>query len=115
MTTGTLKVSLRRHGPFVPFVTAGLGGVFSHGRAPSVTLKGSYSAGFVFQGQGGILVRFDESDSVTVRLVQPNRALVGVVGGGFTHELSHVTASASTSGCTSGQTWSTPRSAPVRP
>ena len=87
VTTGTLKVALWRSAPFVPYITAGLGGVFNHGRAPSATLKGSYSAGFVFQGQGGILVRFDESDSVTLRLVQPNRALVGVVGGGFTHDL----------------------------
>ena len=88
VTTGTLKVTLRRSGPLVPYVTGGLGGAFSRGRAPSVTLKGSYAAGFVFQGQGGILVRFDEADSVTVRLVQPERALVGVVGGGFTHDLS---------------------------
>jgi hypothetical protein len=88
VTTGTLKVTLRRSGPLVPYITGGMGGAFSRGRAPNATLKGSYSAGFVFQGQGGILVRFDESDSVSVRLVQPERALVGVVGGGFTHDLS---------------------------
>jgi hypothetical protein len=88
VTTGTLKVTLRNSGPLVPYITGGMGGAFSRGRAPSATLKGNYSAGFVFQGQGGILVRFDEADTVTVRLVQPERALVGVVGGGFTHDLS---------------------------
>jgi hypothetical protein len=33
-------------------------------------------------------VTFDAADTVTARFVRPDRALVGVVGGGFTHDLS---------------------------
>ena len=92
VATGALTVKLRRGGALVPYVTGGLGGVFNHGRVPSVTLKGNYSMGFVFNQAGqvpaGTLVTCNEADTVTVRFVRPDRALVGVVGGGFTYDLS---------------------------
>jgi hypothetical protein len=59
---------------------------------PSVTLKGNYSMGFIFNLAGqvppGTLVSWNEADTVTVRLVRPDHALIGVMGGGFTYDLS---------------------------
>ena len=34
------------------------------------------------------VVSFNEADTVTVRFVRPDRSLVGLVGGGFTYDLS---------------------------
>jgi hypothetical protein len=63
-------------------VTGGLGGAFNRGSGPSVTLRGNYS--FLWTaGQP-----FNESDTVTVRWVAPDLALVGLMGGGFTYDLS---------------------------
>lgn len=91
VATGALTMKLRRNGALVPYVTGGLGGVFNHGRAPSVTLKGNYSwtrIGAGGQVPVGTLLSFNEADTVTVRFVRPDRALVGVVGGGFTYDVS---------------------------
>jgi len=92
VATGALTVKLRRGGALVPYVTGGMGGVFNHGRVPSVTLKGNYSMGFVFNLGGqvppGTLVSWNEADNVTVRFVRPDRVVVGVVGGGFAYDLS---------------------------
>jgi hypothetical protein len=93
MTTGALTVKLRRGGALVPYVTGGLGGVFNHGRVPSATLSGNYAMGFAgaqLAGQvpPGTVVTYNEADTVTVRFVRPDRALVGLVGGGFAYDLS---------------------------
>ena len=92
VATGAVRMDLRRNGSLIPYVTGGLGGVFNHGRAPTVTLNGNYSMGFVFNLGGqvppGALVSYNEVDAVTVRFVRPERALVGVVGGGFRYDLS---------------------------
>jgi len=82
VATGALNVKLRRGGALVPYVTGGLGAVFNTGSTPSATLRGSYS----FLWIAGEPV--NESDTVTVRWVRPDRALVGLVGGGFTYDLS---------------------------
>ena len=82
VATGALSVKLRRGGALVPYVTGGLGGVFNRGSTPSVTLRGNYS--FLWTaGQP-----FNEGDTVTVRWVRPDHALVGLIGGGFTYDLS---------------------------
>jgi hypothetical protein len=93
MATGALRVKLRSTGALVPYVTGGLGGVFNYGRAPSATLKGTYSMGFSgaqLEGQvpPGTVVTYNEADTVTVRFVRPEGALVGLVGGGFEYDLS---------------------------
>jgi hypothetical protein len=75
-------VKLRRGGALVPYVTGGLGGVFNTGSTPSVTLTGNYSFLWI-AGEP-----FNESDTVTLRWVRPDRALVGLAGGGFTYDLS---------------------------
>lgn len=84
MTTGALTLKLRAGGVWIPYVTGGLGGVFNHGRPPSVTLTGNYSMSPAFNPSA----RFNETDTVTVRFVRPDRALAGVMGGGFTLDLS---------------------------
>lgn len=84
VATGALTVKLRRGGALVPYMTGGLGGMFNQGRVPSVTLKGNYSMSPSFNPSAS----FNEADTVTVRFVRPNRAVVGVVGGGFTYDLS---------------------------
>ena len=84
VTTGALVLKLRAGGVLVPYVTGGLGGVFTHGRSPSVTLTGNYSMSPAFNPSA----RFNETDSATVRFVRPDRALAGVMGGGFTLDLS---------------------------
>jgi hypothetical protein len=66
----------------VPFVTGGLGGVFNRGSDSRVTLRGNYSTLYL-----GEPFTISESDTVTVRWVRPDRALVGLVGGGFTYDL----------------------------
>jgi hypothetical protein len=82
VATGALIVKLRRGGALVPYVTGGLGSVFNRGSGPSVTLRGSYS--FLWTaGQP-----FNEGDTVTVRWVRPDHALAGLMGGGFTYDLS---------------------------
>ena len=82
VATGALNVKLRRGGALVPYVTGGLGAVFNGGSTPSATLRGNYS----FLWTAGEPV--NESDTVTVRWVRPDIALVGLVGGGFTYDLS---------------------------
>jgi len=84
VATGALTARLRRRGALVPYVTGGLGGVFNAGSDPSVTLRGNYSALYIL----GEPFNFNGSDTVTVRWVRPDRALVGLVGGGFTYDLS---------------------------
>jgi hypothetical protein len=84
VATGALTVKLRRGGALVPFVTGGLGGVFNRGSDPIVTLHGNYSSLYVL----GEPFTIDQSDTVTVRWVRPDRALVSLVGGGFTFDLS---------------------------
>ena len=89
LATGTVNVRLRRSGALVPYATGGLGAVFYHGRMPSVTLKGKDSMSRI--GQGGVVpvgtvVSFTEADTVTVRFIRPERAIVGVGGGGFTFD-----------------------------
>jgi hypothetical protein len=88
VSSGTLTLRLRRSGWLIPYVSGGLGGAFNHGRRPSATLKGALSFDFIFAALGGTQVSFNESDTVTVRVAQPDRALVGVIGGGFTHDVS---------------------------
>jgi len=93
MATGALRVKLRSSGDLVPHITGGLGGVFNHGQAPSATLRGTYSMGFSgaqLEGQvpPGTVVTYNEADTVTVRFVRPDGALVGLVGGGFDYTLS---------------------------
>jgi hypothetical protein len=82
VATGALTVKLRRGGAFVPYLTGGMGGVFTHGPAPSVTLRGSYS--FIWSAGEP----FGERDTVSVRWVRPGRALAGLAGGGLTYDLS---------------------------
>ena len=89
--TGALTVRLRRAGPLVPYATGGLGGSFTHGKAPSVALKGSYSMDRISQGlqaPAGTVLSYNETDTVSVRFTRPNSAIVGVIGGGFTYEVS---------------------------
>ena len=91
VATEALTMRLRRGGVVVPHITGGVGGLFNHGRAPNMTLEGKYSMTRIGQGGQvpvGTVVMFNEADTVTVRFVRPDRALVGVVGGGFTYELS---------------------------
>ena len=91
VATGVVTMRLRRRGVVVPYVTGGLGGLFNHGRAPSVALKGNYAMTRIGQGGQvpvGTVVTFNQVDTVTMRFVRPDRALVGVVGGGFTYDLS---------------------------
>ena len=88
VSSGTLTLRLRRSGTLIPYVTGGLGGAFHRGRRPSATLKGTLSFDFIFLAIGGTQVTFNESDTVTVRLSEPDLSLVGVIGGGFTHDLS---------------------------
>ena len=84
VTTGALTLKLTRNGVVVPYVTGGLGGVFNHGRSPGVTLTGTYSMSPSFNPSAV----FNETDAVTLRFVRPDRALAGVLGGGFTLDLS---------------------------
>jgi hypothetical protein len=84
VTTGALTLKLREGGVLVPYVTGGLGGVFNHGRLPSVTLTGSYSMSPFFNPSA----RFNQTDTVTVRFTRSDRALAGVMGGGLTFDLS---------------------------
>jgi hypothetical protein len=84
VATGALTVKLRRSGAFVPFVTGGLGALFDRGSDPSVTLRGNYSSLYIL----GEPFNINQSDTVTVRWVRPDRALVSLVGGGFTYDLS---------------------------
>lgn len=82
VATGALRVKLRSHGPLVPYVTGGLGAIFMTGQGPTVTLSGTYS----FLWTAG--EPFSEGDTVTVRWVRPDRSVVGLLGAGFTHDLS---------------------------
>jgi len=82
VATGALKVRLRRDGALVPYVVAGMGGVFNRGSAPAVELRGTYS----FLWTAG--EPFNERDSVVVRWLRPDRTLVGLAGGGITYDLS---------------------------
>ena len=84
VTVGALTVRLRHDGPLVPYATGGLGAAFNNGRAPNVTLKGHYTMSPSFNP----LAMFDESDTVVVQFARPNRALVGMFGGGFTYDVS---------------------------
>jgi len=83
VAAGALIVKLRRSGALVPYVTGGLGGVFNHGGVPSVTLRGNYTMGAPFNPS----ITFNDADTVTVRFTRPDRALIGVVGGGVTYDL----------------------------
>ena len=83
MATGALVVKLRQGGGLVPYAAGGLGGVFNHGKAPSVTLTGNYSMAPSFNPA----ITFNDTDTVTVRFTRPDRALIGVVGGGVTYDL----------------------------
>ena len=84
VANGALTVKLTQGGVLVPYVTAGMGGVFNHGRSPSVSLTGNYSMSPFFNPSA----RFNETDTVTERFVRPDRALAGIMGGGFTMDLS---------------------------
>ena len=81
---GALKMTIKRVGPLVPYVTGGLGSVFHYGRAPGVTLRGSYSMSPAFNPA----VVFNETDTVTVRFARPDSAFAGIAGGGFTLNVS---------------------------
>src|SRR5262245_33019235 len=89
--TGALTVRLRRDVALVPYATGGVGGVFNHGQAPSVTLKGNYAMERIGQGGQvpvGTLLSYNEADTVTVRFIRPDSAIIGLIGGGFTYDLS---------------------------
>ncbi len=74
--TGAVNFHFDTFGRVAPYVTAGLGGVFNSGEAPSATLVGNY--------QLAALPQFvvDETDTVTVHAAPADHALVTLFGGG---------------------------------
>jgi hypothetical protein len=81
ITSGALRIGLGGTSRFRPYLTAGGGGMFVSGDSPSATLIGNYRISL------GSTVNFDETDTVTIRTVTRDRAAIGVVGGGFTYEV----------------------------
>lgn len=80
--TGAVRIRLGTIWRLEPYATLGGGGVFNRG-APQLTLVGNYR--FTFTPAGAPA---DETDRVTIRVTEPDQALVGVLGGGFTYPLS---------------------------
>ena len=74
--TGAVNFQIGTFGHVAPYATAGLGSVFNHGDTPAATLVGNYGASPIPQ------VVWDETDTVTVRAVPKDHALVAVFGGG---------------------------------
>jgi hypothetical protein len=82
ITSGAIRIRLGDWSRFAPYVTGGAGGVFNRGVNPSATLTGSYS--FLF----GATIPLSETDTLTVRTASEDTALIGVLGGGFTFDVS---------------------------
>ena len=79
--TAALNIHFRRHGSFVPYVTAGGGITTGAGTAPSITVEGTYRFDI-----GGV-VPVDETDRVTIR-VERDTTFVAVAGGGVRKQMS---------------------------
>jgi hypothetical protein len=82
LAVGAVNIHLFRAGRFVPYVTAGGGGLFNRGTAPSAALTGNYR--FSFAG----IFPINETDRMTLGAATSDRAFVGVVGGGFKYGMS---------------------------
>lgn len=82
LTTGVMTVDLITHGRLIPFVTGGGGVISNGGDSPSVTVVGNYAFSIV-----GV-VPINETDRVTVRVVERDHSAVGVFGGGVRYAAS---------------------------
>jgi len=79
--SGGVNIRLTRPGRLGTHVSAAAGRVTNGGETPEVRLRGHYQ--FRFLGE----FPFNESDSVMIRFIDRQHALVGLVGGGMTYDL----------------------------
>jgi hypothetical protein len=79
--TSSLEIVLRARGRTTWYVTAGGGVVTDTGTVPTVKVTGHYAFN---EGSGP----FDETDTVVVHAGQSRARFIGVVGGGWTRDLS---------------------------
>jgi hypothetical protein len=80
-TSGVVRIRVGGTPRFAPFVAGGLGGIFRSGALPSATLIGNYN----FSAAGAFTI--NETDTVTIRAVREDKSIVGILGGGFTYDV----------------------------
>jgi hypothetical protein len=80
--TGAVRIHFADTGRLHPYVTGGAGASFYSGTLPSATLTGNY--GFLF----GDVFPVNERDIATITVRRPDRAVVGLFGGGLDYDFS---------------------------
>jgi hypothetical protein len=81
LLSGGVTVWLTRGPRLGTFVSGAIGRVTNGGTTPQAQLRGNYQ--FRFLGE----FPFNESDAVTIKFIEPEDAMVGLVGGGVTIDL----------------------------